>query len=69
MRALHLQKGRQPSKLRRKLDELLILEALIEILDAAAAVGASVLFRWVRRNIIPYRNSKTSWTSVCLLAL
>jgi hypothetical protein len=28
------------------------LEALIEILDAAAAVGASVFFRWVRRNII-----------------
>jgi hypothetical protein len=32
--------------------ELLLLEALIEILDAAAHVGAEVRFRWVRRDLI-----------------
>jgi len=33
-------------------DELLLLEALIEILDSAGAVGAEVLFRWVRRDLL-----------------
>jgi len=33
-------------------DELLLLEALIEILDVAASVGAEVRFRWVKRDLI-----------------
>ena len=45
-------KGGSQAAYDEQLDELSLLEALLEILDGVASVGALVFFRWVRRDMI-----------------
>ena len=57
-------KGGSQAAYDEQLDELQLLEALIEILDAVASVGAGVYFRWVRRDLISEADALSKFVDI-----